>query len=335
MKHYIQNPYMQLQADVNGASGLICPEKIYLDITEDCNLSCPMCRSEVKADGKTMPFELFTRLVDETSPYCMSYSLFIWGEPLILNDFRERVQYVHNNKRPDCNIEISTNGMLLSEDMIRFLRRYEVRVIVSFDGADALTFERIRRGASFERICENARGLNRVYEDAPLDIAPATYTSIQKLNQAKLVEIVNRVSELGFRRVGFGIVTAPEEFAPCINDHLCYELQDAYHTAEQNELFIELFPTKLEGYVYWGDEYVPAEDFNVRTRCDAPFVNAVIQHDGEVCLCCNYGAAVGNVATNSFLKVWQSLRYGELREAVNHPDNMPNPCRRCWWVNRW
>jgi radical SAM protein with 4Fe4S-binding SPASM domain len=326
---------MQLQADVNGASGLSCPEKIYLDITEDCNLSCPMCRNEVKADGRTMPFELFTRMVDETSAYCKSYSLFIWGEPLILNDFRERVQYVHNNKRPDCNIEISTNGMLLTKDMIKFLRRYEVRVIVSFDSADALTFERIRRGASFERICENSRGLNCVYEDAPLDIAPATYTSIQRENQSELVEIVKTINALGFRRIGFGIVTAPEEFAPNINEHLCSELQNAYHIAEQNELFIELFPAKLEGYVYWGDKYVPAEGFKVRTRCDAPFINAVIQYDGEICLCCNYGVAVGNVTTSSFLKVWQSQHYDELREAVNNLDNMPNPCRHCWWANRW
>ena len=172
MRYYLQNSYMQLHADINGATGLACPEKLYLDITEDCNLRCPMCRSEVKVDGKTMPIELFKRLIDETSPYCKSYSLFIWGEPLILNDFRKRVQYVHAKKRPDCNIEISTNGMLLTDDMIRFLRRYEVRVIVSFDGANKDTFEKIRCGANFKRVCDNAKRLNLAYEDTPLDIGP-------------------------------------------------------------------------------------------------------------------------------------------------------------------
>ena len=335
MKHYLQNPYTMLQADINGASGLVCPEKLYMDITEDCNLSCPMCRSEIKADGKAMPMELFKQVIDETSPHCKSYSLFIWGEPLILHDFRERVQYVHTNKRLDCNIEVSTNGMLLTEDMIRYLRRYEVRVIVSFDSADALAFEKIRRGANFKRICENAKLLNKAYEDIPLDIAPATYTSIQKDNQSELVSIVKKANKLGFRRIGFGIVTAPEEFAPCIDDRLCQELQDAYLVAKQNELFIELFPTKIGRYVYWGDKYVQAEDFIVRTRCDAPIVNAVVSYNGDVCLCCNYGAAVGNVAANGFLEVWQSPYYDELREAVNDPGNMPDTCRHCWWVNRW
>ena len=334
MKHYLQNSYMQVQADINSASSLFCPEKIYLDITEDCNLRCPMCRSEICADGKTMPMKLFKRLVDETSPYCKSYALFIWGEPLVLSDFRERVQYVHANKRSDCNIEISTNGMLLTDDMIRFLRQYEVRVIVSFDGANKSTFEKIRAGANFERVCKNAETLNRAYEDAPLDIAPATYTSVQKDNCSELNEIVENVNALGFRRIGFGLVAAPIEYAPCLNERLCRKLQSAYHSAEQNGMFVELYPTRVGEYVYWGEQYVLAEDFVIRARCDVPLSNAVIRYDGEVCLCCNFGEAVGDVTDRSFLDIWQSSRYNELREAVNSQETMPNGCRNCWWVNR-
>jgi len=95
-----------------------------------------------------------------------------------------------------------------------------------------------------------------------------------------------------------------------------------------------LYPVKVGEYVYSGDKYVPAEDFIIRKRCDAPLINAVVRYDGEVCLCCNFGAEVENVTDKNFLKIWQSPRYNELREAVNNPESMPNPCRRCWWVNR-
>ena len=61
MKYYILNSYMQLQADIDSAATLTCPEKIYLDITEDCNLHCAMCRDKVQMDGKTMPMELFKK----------------------------------------------------------------------------------------------------------------------------------------------------------------------------------------------------------------------------------------------------------------------------------
>jgi pyrroloquinoline quinone biosynthesis protein E len=268
-------------------------------------------------DGKVMSMELFKWLVDETSPYCKSYSLFIWGEPLVLADFRERVQYVSEKKRNDCGIEISTNGMLLGEDMIRFLRRYEVRVIVSFDGADKPTFEKIRAGSDFERVCRNAKLLNKIYEDTVLDIAPATYTSVQRDNQIHLPQIMQKVSTLGFRRVGFGLVTAPAEFAACTGKKLCDSLATAYTTADTGEMFIELYPTKVGEYVYWGNNYVPAEDFVIHSRCDAPLANAVVRYDGEVCLCCNYGASVGNVTNRSFLDMWRSTEYSKLREAVN------------------
>ena len=32
MMYYLQNSYMQMQADINGSATVICPEKIYLDI---------------------------------------------------------------------------------------------------------------------------------------------------------------------------------------------------------------------------------------------------------------------------------------------------------------
>ena len=333
-KYYLNNSYSQLQADINSAASVKCPEKIYLDITEDCNLHCRMCRDEVLMDGKTMPMALFKCLVDETSPYCKSYSLFIWGEPLILSDFRERVQYVHTKKRPNCDIEISTNGMLLTEDMIQFLRRYEVRVIVSFDGAQKATFEKIRAGANFERVCKNARKLNEAYEDTTLDITPATYTSVQRDNQDELSQIAKKVSSLGFRRIGFGLVTGPDKFAPRFDEQLCRNLEDAYSVAEREEMFLEMYPTKVGEYIYWGDHYVPADNFVIRDRCDAPLRSAVVRYDGEVCLCCNFGATVENMTDKNFLDIWQGRQYDELREMVNNPDTMPDACRHCWWVNR-
>ncbi|MFC1979890.1 hypothetical protein ACFLVS_03390 [Chloroflexota bacterium] len=41
-----------------------------------------------------------------------------------------------------------TNGMLLSPEIINTLKKLEVKVMVSIDGATAATFEAIRNGAS-------------------------------------------------------------------------------------------------------------------------------------------------------------------------------------------
>jgi len=195
-----------------------------------------------------------------------------------------------------------------------------------------------RYDCRIENFCIIGRGredfYEPLYEDTPLDIAPATYISVQKDNQSDLSGIVKLTSKLGFRHIDFGLVTSPTEFASDFDERLCRELESAYRTAEQEELFIELYPTKVGDYVFMNSEYIPAENFVVRTRCDAPLFHAGVRYDGEVCFCCNFGAAVDNVTDKSFLDIWQSSAYNKLREAVNDFENMPNRFRNCWWVNR-
>lgn len=334
MNYYLDNGYAQLLACTGGGASLRCPEKIFLDITEDCNLRCPMCRDEVRMEGRSMPMELFCRVVDETAPYVKSYALFLWGEPLVLRDFRERVRYVRARMRPDCVIEISTNGMLLDAGMAGFLRENEVSVIVSIDSADEAVFERIRCGARFGQVCENVRSLAAAYADAPLALAPRSYTTVQRDNQQGLKEISLLAAELGLRRVGFGLLTGPARFAPDLDEALCRALEDAYGAAAQNGLLLELYPARVGDWLYWGGRYVPKEGFWVDSHCPAPFRNAVVRYDGEVCLCCNFGAAAGSVKGCSFAEVWGSGEYDALREAVNTPEKMPPACRKCSWVNR-
>ena len=56
MKYYTNNSYSQMQACFSGQVSFNYPQKLYLDITQDCNLSCKMCRDNVQITGKIMPF---------------------------------------------------------------------------------------------------------------------------------------------------------------------------------------------------------------------------------------------------------------------------------------
>lgn len=334
MRYYLKNSYEMLQATMNCGSSMICPPKLYLDITEDCNLWCKMCRKEKSICGKTMTFDLFKRIVDETSPYVRSYSLFNWGEPLLVKDFRERVLYVNHVKRQDCNVEISTNGMLLSDSMIEFLVNEKVNVIISADASDKTTFEAIRRGSNFDRVMSNAQKTANAYKNFPVQSAPSFYISVQKENQHQILEIVKLAHSLGIRRIGCGIVVNPSACSPKQNKALCQELEQAYGFIENNNMFLDAFPTKIGEYVFEGGRYKSASEFIVNTTCNAPIVSAVAAYSGDVYLCCNIGDCVGNVSEGSFLEIWKSSRYNKLRQDINDPKTMPDICRSCAWHNR-
>jgi pyrroloquinoline quinone biosynthesis protein E len=310
------------------------PYKLYLDLTQDCNLYCKMCREKVEVGGRTMPYDLFCRLVDETAPFIKSYSLFNWGEPTILKDFRERVSYICSRKRADCKIDISTNGMLLTDDLIKFLREQNVSIIVSFDGADKNTFEDIRRGSDFDYICGRLEVLSKVYADVPVFESPEVYTSVQKDNQHQLLAIARLVHSLGIRRMGFGLVTEPAECAVETNRNLRNEIEKTAEFLDSHNMLNSLYPTKVGDYLWWGNQYVSKDNFIVDTSCNAPFINASIAYNGDVFLCCSFGEFVGNVNNKSFLTVWKSARYNELRQEVNSDRNMPDRCKNCSWFNR-
>ncbi|MCL2253485.1 MAG: radical SAM protein [Lachnospiraceae bacterium] len=334
MKFYTNNSFSQMQACLNGQVSLKYPQKLYLDITQDCNLSCKMCRDEIQVTGKIMSFDLFCILVDETAPYVTSYSLFNWGEPLILKDFRERVNYICSKKRLDCDIDISTNGTLLSDNMIDFLRSVNVKVTVSFDGADKATFENIRRGADFEKVCDNIRNLVKAYSDVPIEKSPEIYVSIQKDNQNQLLALAKLAHSLGIKRIGYGLVTAPAEYAAETTDDLRCEIEQTVEFINNNGMLNSLYPTKVGDYLWWGDKYIHESNFIVDTNCNAPFINASVAYNGDVYLCCNYGEYTGNVQEKSFAEVWQGARYDELRMAVNSNNDMPKICESCAWFNR-
>ncbi|MBS6447004.1 MAG: radical SAM protein [Clostridiales bacterium] len=334
MKYFMNNSYELLQMAADCSDNMLCPQKLYLDVTQDCNLWCKMCRDKSSVCGRTMPMELFCRIVDETAPYVRSYSLFNWGEPLLLNDLRERVRYVNLKKRADCHVELSTNGMLLEPDFIEFFAEEKVELIISVDGADKSTFESIRRGADFERVMRNAETAVRFYEDFPAHRSPSFYISVQKDNERQVAEIFRLAFSLGIRRVGCGIVTAPSFCVPEQNEALCHELETAYRFACERRMFLDVYPTKVGDYVFADGKYRPASQYIVNTVCHAPLVSAAIDYAGDVYLCCNGGARVGNLSGSGFLEMWQSEPYHRLRHAVNCSWEMSERCGRCAWVNR-
>lgn len=334
MKFYTNNSYKQMHACFTSTTNHICPEKLYLDITEDCNLYCRMCRDELCIQGKTMDIELFKRVVNETIPYVKSYSLFNWGEPLLVKDFKQRVLYINEHKIADTTLDISTNGMLLSDDMIRFLCNENVIVTVSFDGANKETFEFIRRGSNFERICSNLKRIAKSYEGEASFQVPGIYVSIQKDNVNQLEDIAKLAYELGIKRMGFGLVTSPPEYAPDINNELREEIEDTARFLDEHGMLNDLYPTRVGDYLWSGKNYVHKDNFVLNKTCNAPLISASIGYNGDVYLCCNVGEYVDNIHTKCFLELWGSKYYDDLRYKVNSEGDMSTCCRHCTWFNR-
>ena len=108
---------------------------------------------------RDMTFETVLAVLDALGPGCELVLPFAGGEPLLHTDIVEIVRSCTDSGR---RCELATNATLLDGRRSRALLEAGLStVIISLDAACAATYERVRRGASYERTCSNVMTLLR------------------------------------------------------------------------------------------------------------------------------------------------------------------------------
>ena len=134
------------------------PDRLYIESTNICNLSCIMCptgrKEQVRKKGY-MDFELFKAIVDQMAPWVQATTLHIWGEPLLHPRLFDMIAYCRTK---GLRSEISTNATLLNEERSRRILDAGLGAIyLCLDGMRPETYEQIRVNADYEKTNANIR----------------------------------------------------------------------------------------------------------------------------------------------------------------------------------
>lgn len=132
------------------------PQVIGIEVTNKCNLECIMCpRQEMKREIGDMDIGLFKKIIDEIKGRAEFIWLQDYGEPLLHNDIFRMIKYV---KSAGLNVGISTNATVLDNVIINNILESKLDyMIFAFDGAIKDTYERIRKGAKYDKVIENIK----------------------------------------------------------------------------------------------------------------------------------------------------------------------------------
>lgn len=137
--------------------------KLYVEITTTCNLDCVMCmRRAWNEPLGTMPLDLFRELMTQLAAFDQPPVIHLGGigEPMHHPEFLDIVAAA---KESGARVEMTTNGMLLTEEMASAV--YDLgmdRIMVSIDGVTQSSYEDIRTFSSFGQVIENFRNLRRI-----------------------------------------------------------------------------------------------------------------------------------------------------------------------------
>jgi MoaA/NifB/PqqE/SkfB family radical SAM enzyme len=178
------------------------PQKLYIELTTDCNMDCPMCiRHSWDSPNGAMSDQTFSAIITQLAemPSIKTLNFSGFGEPLIHPKFFE---FSAQAKQAGLTVEAITNGLALDSDTIDKLIDLPLdRLIVSIDSLSEPTGELLHSG-SFAAVSESLKTLYhrrqlRKTSGPQVDIEfVATQKNIHELPQLKQMALV-----LGFSRI--------------------------------------------------------------------------------------------------------------------------------------
>jgi uncharacterized protein len=105
-------------------------------VTEDCNFNCSYCYQ--KKAKKYMDLSLVKKAVDYFSPFFDDgcHVSFYGGEPLLAFELiKGTVDYILRKKLNNkIRFALTTNGILVNNEMLEFFNRHKFSLLLSFDG---------------------------------------------------------------------------------------------------------------------------------------------------------------------------------------------------------
>ena len=159
------------------------------ELTPLCNLDCKMCYVHLKraeiAGKKLLSGEQWKSLIKQAVDMGLMYAKVTGGECLTYPDFDEVYLYLLSL---GVQVEILTNGLLLTEDRIEFFKRYQPRVIqITVYGSDDDAYEAVTGKRAFSQVMD---AIQRV-KDSNLPLKIVITPSRFMLNDAeKLIHLV-------------------------------------------------------------------------------------------------------------------------------------------------
>jgi uncharacterized protein len=312
----------------------------------DCNLGCTYCFYLEKADlfKNTATHRMSDEVLEETIRQVLAQPRqnlsFTWqgGEPTLMGlDFFEKAIHYQQKygKGKTVGNGLQTNGLLINEKWVYFLKKYNFLVGLSIDGP--------RHVHDHYRLTQNGRpSWERVMNCAKLllsrGVAVNAMCCITSYSAGFATEIYKFYKDLGFEWMQFIPVVETDKNNPGI-------AADFSLTAEQyGEFMIEIFdlwrkdfrggkPTTNVRFIesifhtYVG---LPAPECTMQKECG---VYLTIEHNGNVYSCDFFVDPqwrLGNVMNGNLLNMLNSKRqdqFGELKSRI------PPKCRSCRWYN--
>jgi radical SAM protein with 4Fe4S-binding SPASM domain len=303
------------------------PSHIELATNNICNLRCLMCSPESRPTKKSLSEPETESICDQIFPTASLLTPSAGSEPL-LGDFELIAKLCD---RHEVELNVITNGTLLTPERYELMRRRLGRLQISFDACDRETYEKIRVGAKFEKVVENIRQVAKLTAEDNVELMASSV--VMRLNYKKMAEYVEFVAGLGVNSVALqellinfeslrdwqitGVVPAAEIKA---------EIARAVEAAKRCKVNLHVllgtprvYKYGRQGFKLFKLDYLPELVIQRYPKiCYQAAMYLKVEPDGSVFPCCRAPQELnmGNLKEQPFDEIWNGKKYQQLRKEM-------------------
>lgn len=299
-------------------------EKVYIEITNRCNLNCKMCfRRFWKDKLGEMSLERFEAIFEQLKEFPNLKTVYLGGigEPTIHPDFLKIVKIV---KSRGYRLEFGSNGTMLAKIADQLIENQTDRIMVSIDAPDPAIYRDIR-GTDFMSVEDNVLYLQKRKKELGSDLPEiGIEVVVMKSNVHLLHGILPLAHKLGINYILFSNLMP---FSKSLSKEIVYNGSIDYEQL-MDSLNADIGKYKVK---------LIFPKFNLQTDRICQFIEnkaAVIRWDGEVAPCYRFlhsyteyvfgrekeviAHSFGNVFNTPLKEIWTGRDYATFRYIVKN-----------------
>ena len=295
-----------------------------------CNCRCVMCDIWKRTDAQEIGAAELERHLKDIERLDVEWVVFTGGEPFMHSDLFRLSTMLRDR---GIRTTILSTGLLLERNAARIVESVD-EVIVSLDGPAKIHDEIRRVPGAFESLAKGVRSLHEIAPEFPV----SARCTVQARNAAHLRATVQAARYIGLRSLSFlaadlssPAFNRPVEWPAERQSRIAPELaalegeMEALIANYPDDGFILEAPQKLRRIVAHFRAHYGLEP-HVAPRCNAPWVSAVLESNGDV-RPCFFHPAIGNTEGTTLSAVVNGPQAIAFREGLRVADNPT--CQRC------
>lgn len=319
---YISN---RVNADTHNTFTRGMPQKVLVEVTNNCNLNCIMCG--VGAGGysstRNMTMEMYSRVLSEIKGYAKEIRLNGLGEATIHPQFDRFIDMAYNM---GLYIELITNLSSTSKKILDKLFKYNVTLYISCDSPNLKKLAKIRRKLNTEIFINN---LHYIKENRKREQKIFIIFTIMDINYRDLPQMIQFAKKYSLDGVIGNMVKGEDNrWKTQKYDELIKVFDEAYEIARRENVLLKL-PDQIEGKKI-DRKYVSQSNHNM---CLQYTEEAFIRYNGDVCPCNMMNPYIyGNINRKSLFEAINSPNAKLFYNIVNTKYKDPY-CEYCYYLD--